>query len=59
MMKKVKTEVKREKHLEAWARRRSDFFTKKVKRALLCEIDNVVLNWNKNGPAMAQGEQSL
>ena len=38
----VKKETLKEKSLESWARRCSHFFTKKVKRKLLEEIDNMV-----------------
>ena len=40
----VKSEIEKEKSLERWARRCSHHFTKKVKRMLFEEIDNMV--WN-------------
>ena len=40
----LKKEVETEKSLERWARRCSNHFTKKMKRMLYQEIDNVV--WN-------------
>ena len=40
----LKKEVETEKSLECWARRCSNHFTKKMKRMLYQEIDNVV--WN-------------
>ena len=39
----VKKEISEEKNMERWARRCSNFFTKKVKKMLLEEIDNAVL----------------
>ena len=38
----VKKEISEEKSLERWARRCSNFFTKKVKRMLFGETDNMV-----------------
>ena len=38
----VKIEIAREKHLDAWAKRCSHHFTKKVKRTMFEEIDNMV-----------------
>ena len=40
----VKTEVEKEKNLEAWGKRCTHFFNKKTKRLLFEETDNVV--WN-------------
>ena len=39
---RVEAEVEREKSLEAWAKRCTHFFTKKVRRMLFEEIDNTV-----------------
>ena len=43
----IKKEVETEKSLECWARRCTRHFTKKTKRMLYAEIDNVV--WNDEG----------
>ena len=40
----IKKEIEKEKDLEAWAKRTTTFFTKKVKRMLHEEIDNTVGN---------------
>ena len=42
----VKKEVEGERNLERWAKRSTSCFTKKVKRMLYAEIDNVV--WNND-----------
>ena len=47
----VKKEVEEEKSLEKWAKRCTKYFTKRVKRMLFEEIDNMV--WNDGGE-MAQ-----
>ena len=44
----VKKEVETEKSLECWARRCTNHFTKKMRRMLYEEIDNVVWNGNEN-----------
>ena len=44
-MEEVKKDVENEKSLEKWAKRCSNFFTKKVKRALFEEIDNMM--WSR------------
>ena len=41
-LEEVQEEIAREKALEAWAKRCTHHFTKKVKRKLFEEIDNVV-----------------
>ena len=41
-LQEVKKEISDEKSMERWARRCSNFFTKKVKRVLFEEIDNIV-----------------
>ena len=43
----VKKEIESEKSLERWARRASGYFTKKVKRMLSEEIDNMVWSGEK------------
>ena len=50
--KEVKKEAETEKSLERWARRCSNFFTKKVKRMLFEEIDNVV--WSGDEKAISE-----
>ena len=35
-------EIEKEKHLEAWARRCTNHFPKKVRRMLFEEIDNMI-----------------
>ena len=42
----VKNEIQREKSLESWARRTTNRFTRKVKRMLFEEIDN--MTWSGN-----------
>ena len=41
-LEEVKKKVEKEKNLERWARRCADHFTKKVKKMLFEEIDNMV-----------------
>ena len=48
----LKKEVETEKSLERWARRCSNHFTKKMKRMLYQEIDNVV--WNGKEKAISE-----
>ena len=43
----VKKEVEEEKNIEKWAKRCTNHFTKRVKRMLFEEIDNIV--WNDGG----------
>ena len=42
----AKNEIEKEKSLEAWARRCTNYFTKKVKRMLFEETDNMI--WNES-----------
>ena len=42
MLDEVKTEIEMEKCLERWAKRTTNHFTKKTKRMLYEEIDNMV-----------------
>lgn len=44
----VKKEISEEKSMERWARRCSNLFTKKVKRMLFEEIDNMVWSGNED-----------
>ena len=46
-LQEVKKEISEEKSMERWARRCSKFFTKKVKRTLFEEIDNMVWSGNE------------
>ena len=46
-LQEVKKEISEEKSMERWARRCSNFFTKKVKRMLFEEIDNMVWSGNE------------
>ena len=48
----VKSEIEKEKSLERWARRCSHHFTKKVKRMLFEEIDNIV--WSGDQKEISQ-----
>ena len=47
-LQEVKKEISEEKSLERWARRCSNFFTKKVRRMLFEEIDNMVWSGNED-----------
>ena len=40
----VKKEIETEKNLEKWAKRCTNHFTRRVKRMILCETDNIVLS---------------
>ena len=44
----VKNEIEHEKNLEAWARRCTNHFTKKMRRMLFEEIDNMVWSGKEN-----------
>ena len=46
-LQEVRKEISEEKSMERWARRCSNFFTKKVKRMLFEEIDNMVWSGNE------------
>ena len=52
MLDEVKKEIHNELSLQKWARRTSGYFTKKVKRMLLEEIDNVV--WSGDEKEISQ-----
>ena len=43
----IKKEILKKKSIERWARRCTHFFTKKVKRTLFEEIDNMMLSGDK------------
>ena len=46
-LEEVKSEIQKERSIEKWARRCSHYFTKKVKRMLFEEIDNMVWSGNE------------
>ena len=55
----VKTEVEKEKNLEAWGKRCTHFFNEKTKRLLFQETDNIVWNCGENEIASWVRRKSL
>ena len=51
-LEEVKKEIGNEKSLEAWARRCTNHFTRKVKRLLYAETDNMI--WNESESEIAK-----
>ena len=58
-LEEVKKEVVKEKCLEKWAKRCSHHFTKKVKRMLFEEIDNMVWSEVDRKNTMVQEQQGV
>ena len=51
-LEETKKEIEKEKNLEAWAKRCSNHFTKKEKRMLFQDIDNMV--WNDDEGSISE-----